>query len=284
MNILIVGSGQGSWQMRGVQLGAALGARVVSTPTDHDWTWADVAILVKHAGRLYASRVHARGIPLVWDALDFWRQPDQNGVPEAEARRLLGELLAAIRPTLTIGATGAMAHAVDGVFLPHHSRIGLRPTPAREEFRVIGYDGNGAYLGRWAPALTALCQSRGWEFRINPPDLSTCDLLVALRDGPWDGWMCREWKSGVKLGNAIAAGRPVITQPTASFRELHPFGGVIEDIHALPRAVDRWLAWSARQAIAEFASARVDAYSVESVAGYYREILSRAMPRSEATC
>lgn len=131
MNVLMVGTGKGSWQMRGEQLGAALGARVTSAPSREDLHWSDVVVLIKRAALQWCRHVHAAGKPLVWDALDFWSQPAQNGLHDGAAITLLHQQIAAIRPTLVIGATDAMARACDGVYLPHQGWPGLAPTPAR---------------------------------------------------------------------------------------------------------------------------------------------------------
>ena len=211
MKILMVGHDKGAWQMRGVQLGHALGARVTSKPQDSDVQWADVVVLVKKAGVRHAPLVHRFGKPLVWDALDFWEQPEQNGLSETEAVALLREMIRVIHPTLVIGATARMAEDAGGVYLPHHSWQGLVPTPPRARVEVVAYQGNPRYLGRWRRAVHEECHRRGWVFLINPIDLRVADLLVAFRDGKWNGWMCQNWKSDVKGVNAFVAGRPIIT-------------------------------------------------------------------------
>ncbi len=273
MNILVVGSGKGSWEIRGLQLGGAIGARVMTSPHQDDFAWADVVILIKRAGMQWAGAAQRAGKPIVWDAVDCWGQPHANSYGPSHALALVQAQITVIEPALTIGATEAMAEAIGGVYLPHHSREGLRLTPAREVVSCVGYDGNAAYLGRWRPAIEAECQRRGWTFVVNPADLSACDILVAFRDGPWDGWICREWKSGVKLVNAMAVGRPIITQVSAAFRELKPAGTVIANTSELAGAFDEWesirwrgLAWSK--------SLAAPGYTLARVAEMYRRILS----------
>jgi len=273
MNLLMVGAGSASWQMRGVQLGAALGARVTSRPTMDDWRWADLVVLIKGAGMHWARTAHLARVPIVWDALDFWRQPDENGLAERYARQQLTDMVTAIRPVLTIGATEAMAEACDGICLSHHGRIGVQPTPARDEIRVIGYDGSPLYLNLWEDAIRSICREREWTFVVNPPDLSATDVLIALRWGRWDGWMCREWKSGVKAVNAIVAGRPLITQDSASWREVQPCGTVIEQPEELAAALDAWIPLEARSAVVAHSQARAAEFRVEAIAARYQRIL-----------
>lgn len=273
MNVLIVGSGKGSFEMRGRQLGAAIGAKVVSAPSDDNLRWADVVVLIKRAGAAWAALVHRFGKPVVWDALDFWAQPSENGLTKSQAMAMLAAHIRTIRPTLTIGATEAQAKAAGGVYLPHHSWQGLTPAPARAVVTTVGYQGIRKYLGRWGQAVEAECQLRGWQFVINPSDLRDCDILVAFRDGEWDGWMCREWKSGVKLANAVAAGRPIIAQPSAAFSELDPTGSAITSLEELPHAFDVYAGGPWRGEVDTDAYCQSESLRLSNVATRYRQIL-----------
>lgn len=275
MNVLMVGAGSaGSFQMRGLQLGIAMGARVTTEPTAADWAWADRIVLIKRAAFRWAEEAQRRGCPVVWDALDFWAQPAENGLTESAARLRLSQAIALIRPTLTIGATQAMADAADGMYLPHHGHLSLVPRPERAMVRLVAYNGNPAYLGAWAAVVDAACAARGWTFVINPPDLAAADLIIALRGGPWDGWICRAWKSGVKLVNAMLAGRPVITQPSAAARELGPAGSVIETPAELSAAFDLWRDPVRRASVAQSAATHAKSLSVSALATRYTALLA----------
>jgi hypothetical protein len=279
MKILILGGGAGSWEIRGRQLGAALGARVLATPpTMRDWVWADVVVLVKRALPLYAAQAREAGIPVVWDALDFWRQPSENGLDDLGAQLAHGRFVGQYPPVTTIGATARQAQDLGGVYLPHHARPSLRARPVRKAIAVVAYEGQPAYLGAWAGILTRACAARGWQFVINPPNLADADLLVALRDGPWDGWMCRHWKSGVKLVNAIAAERPILTQPSAAWQEIAPPGSIVATAEDLARAFAAWESHDARLAAAETCALLAPIYQIDVLATRYRRILA------EATC
>jgi hypothetical protein len=271
MNVLIAGVGAGSWDIRGRQLGGALGARVKQSPTRDDFAWADLVVLVKRAIGLFGAQAQASGKPVVWDALDFWQQPMQNTLREPDAVALVRR--SAWRGLSLIGATNAMATAVDGVYVPHHAWPGLTPAPARPVVRVVAYQGAAHYLGRWAGWVREACEARGWQFVVNPADLREADILVAFRDGQWDGWICREWKSGVKAVNAIAAGRPLITQDSAAVREIRPAGSVVASPDDLGQAFDQWADVAARSVVAEVSRDRALAYRLESVATQYRMVL-----------
>jgi hypothetical protein len=279
MNVLIVGAGKGSWTIRGEQLGAAMGARVTSAPAQADWRWADLVVLVKRGGAKHAAAAHAANVPIVWDALDFWAQPQQNGYSAREARAVFDRQRAEIRPARTIAATQSMAEVCDGVYLSHHSWVGLEPTPARERIRVVAYEGNVHFLGRWHRVLQDACAKRGWTFVVNPPDLRAVDLLVGFRDaeGGWDGFMCREWKSGVKIANAIAAGRPFVGQSTAALREIGPPSTVVESAGPpLDAAFDAWEPYVARATAVEACQALASHYTLPTIATQYAAILADA--------
>jgi hypothetical protein len=271
MNVLMVGAGLDSWQIRGVELGAALGARVTAHPRESDWRWADVAVLVKRAGLRHCMFAHRYDVPIVWDTVDFWQQPAQNSYTAEPAIRLLQSQIDIIKPALTIGATQAEADACGGVYLPHHARPNIRQAPIRDVITTVAYDGNPIYLGRWADHVRKACDARGWRFVLKPTDLSTADVIVAFRDGQWDGWMCRQWKSGVKLVNAMAAGRPILSQPWAAFDELQPVGTVVHSPDELDAALEMWTPREVRARALD--QPAVPSLSLAVIAERYRQIL-----------
>jgi hypothetical protein len=276
----MVGNGKGSWTMRGLQLGAALDARVTMAPSPADFKWCSVVVLVKRTNPDHVQMAKQAGKPIVWDALDFWRQPTQNCLLWPHAMQLLGQQVKAIDPALVIGATEEMAKDASGAYLPHHSWSGLVPTPARPDVKVVAYEGNPIYLGRWEQWLETACHARGWKLVINPPSLSDADILIGFRDGQWDGWMCRHWKSGVKVVNAIAAGRPFIGQDSAARSELQPEGSIVETREELVAALDSWASYEIRAEVVERSLARVEQFTVSAVAAKCRQILHTV----EATC
>ncbi len=284
MNVLIIGSSGGSTKVRAVQLGAAIGARVVTKPTDHDLRIADLVVLVKRAGVEWAAEVHKYRKPIVWDALDFWNQPSDNDFSESDARSLLRHHIELINPALVIGATEAMADAAaketSAAYLPHHSRPGLIPGPAVARVPVVGYEGAKKYLGGWLLAVQGECDRRGWSFVANPPDLRACDILVAFRDGQWDGWMCRQWKSGIKAVNAIASGRPLIAQASAGVVEISPNCCIVEKYSQLHDALGTYESYVQRVGIREFSDQRAKDYTLLAVAERYAKILKRVIEKA----
>jgi hypothetical protein len=293
VKILVVGGGHGSGAsaMRAEQLGGAIGARVhvdpwadpFHDPLRRDLEWADFVIIVKRLkkrwNRWLAVLAQSRK-PVVWDALDFWKQPELNAMTRQVAIKSFHKRKGELGARLVIAATERMAKDCGAVYLPHHARIGLSAKPVRPAVEVVGYEGSDRYLEEWRPAIEAECARRGWRFAMNPPDLAEVDLVVAFRGGAWDGWACRQWKSGVKIGNAIVAGRPIITQPCAAFEEMRPAGATITQPGELAEAFDAWAPCYARSAAATAHAAKAPAYDLAPIAARYAAILRQhALPR-----
>lgn len=276
MNTLIVGMGKGSFQMRGQQLGGAIGARVTASPEQWDWDWADIVVLVKRAAIRWQSEVRRVKVPVVWDVLDFWAQPEENGLTREELIAKVRSIQEAAGVSVLIGATRAMAEDIGGVYLPHHCRLGLAPAPIRGRAEVVGYDGTPKYLGRWRLALVQSCAELGLRFVVNPPDIRDADVLVSFRDGRWDGWVCRQWKSGVKHVNAFVAGRPIVSQLSAACDDVRPFGLVIDRMDKLTEALERAALSHNRAEAYEYSRYAAASYQLPAVALEYAGILRQA--------
>lgn len=274
MNVLIIGSGKGSWQIRGVQLGAAIGARVRTEPTKADVEWADRVVLVKRALKTWGLQVRRwTKAPIVWDAVDFWAQPSQNGLDRDAAIAMANDYMRQVSPELVIGATQAMADDLGGVYVPHHANPAIKAKPVRASVQTVAYEGGEVYLGRWRKWISDECAKRGWRFVLNPPSIADADLLVAFRDGDRDGWICREWKSGVKHVNAMAAERPFITQESAAWLEVMPYATIVEHGEKLGDAFDRCAPMMVRVETAHVLRSRSERYRLSHVADQYREVL-----------
>lgn len=220
MRVLITGRGtSGSWQIRGAQLGAAIGAAVV--PDAKEVEGYDLAVLVKRPAAGLIDRLQRAGVPVIWDVVDAWPQPHGNEWSRAQCMAWLREQVRIIRPAGIVAATRAMAadceeFGVPVLALPHHARPGLRRNPIRP-VKVVGYEGGEHYLGRWRRVVERECAARGWRFVVNPPTLADLDIVLALRDSA--GYAATLWKSNVKLANAQGSGTPVICNREAGYME-----------------------------------------------------------------
>lgn len=224
LNILVTGRGgkSGAWEIRGNQLGKAIGADVI--PNALDVGAYDLAIMVKRPRLDIVERCRRAGVPLVWDVVDAYPQPEANTWNRDACLAWLGAHLDQIRPAGVVAATYAMAVDLQSLtnapvlYLPHHARLGMAVNEIRERVHVVGYEGGLQHLGRWHGVLESECRRRGWKFVTNPPVLAELDIVVALREA--DGYAPRHWKSGVKAANAQATGTPFIGSPEAGYLEM----------------------------------------------------------------
>lgn len=227
--MIITGRGtSGSFQIRGHQLGAAMGARVGANLPRNGLT-----IMVKK-GNL--KRV-------VWDVIDAFPQPASDTWGHAETSAWFDMTVKQIEPIGIVAATRHMAddakkYGVPVLWLPHHCRPGLERNRIREDISRIGYEGSVKQLGKWKPIIEAICLRRGWEFVINPPSIASLDIVLAFREAR--GYPARFYKSNVKLANAQGSGTPVICNREAGYLETSGIGECWADTESeLEQELDR---------------------------------------------
>jgi hypothetical protein len=279
VNVLFIGGSKASWQMRGRQMAAALGAHATVRPRQQDWEWADVVVLVKSAAETHWKDAAACGKPIVWDVVDVWMQPRDNAQPIPYHVARVQQMAQECGARLLIGATEAMAQDIGGAYLPHHARLDVTPMPPKAEPTTVAYDGSARYLGTWQPALERACEKVGLRFVVNPPSLADADVLVAFRDAEWDGEVCRRWKSGVKYVNALEAGRPILTQPCAAFEEIAPVGFAFEDQRELEDRLAMLCLRELRHDAYETGRVRAPHFTVDAMARMYRALLAPVVRR-----
>ena len=242
MNLLVTGSGKsGSWQIRGVELGRAIGATVLANAIDIGPF--DVALVVKRPPVDLVRRIHDAAVPLVWDIVDAWPQPHGNDWTRDECMAWLRVQVQAVRPAAIVAATQAMAEdcaefGVPVLALPHHARPGQRVNPIRP-LRCIGYEGGAQYVRGWGQIMAEECERRGLMWRVNPDSLDECDIVVAVRDQV--GYAPRRWKSNVKLANAQGSGTPIICGREAGYLETAAGGVLFADTRVEMSAAIDWL-------------------------------------------
>jgi hypothetical protein len=265
--LLITGRGtSGSWLIRGVQLGNAIGATVI--PNALDVAGYPLAVVVKRPGDVL-DRLHAAGVPIIWDIVDSYPQPVGNDWSRAECIAWLHQQLKKIRPVGVVAATQAMASLDFGVpvlALPHHHRPNIAINPIRERVVTVGYEGGENYIAKWRPQIERLCHARGWLFVTNPARLADVDIVLALRDQ--SGYAPRYLKSNVKLANAQGSGTPIICNKEAGYLETASGGEVFIDDDQLPQAFDMLADQSVRKELS--GKLRQGAITLESVAATYK--------------
>jgi hypothetical protein len=220
LRILVTGKGgpTGSWQIRGEQLGHALGATIAPAAGSRQLDQADVIVVVK---RISAELLQSlSGRRWVLDFVDGWPQPRGNEWGKAEAIAWLRGRLRTLNPTAVVFPTTRMREdsgwTGPAIVLPHHAWPKYQRHPHALKVRRVGYEGDASYLGRWRAVMQAACAARGWEF-VENGDLGTCQIGVALRDV--SGYPAGAWKANTKLANLQALGLPALISPEEGYRE-----------------------------------------------------------------
>jgi len=278
MRILVTGrGGAGSWQVRGEQIGAALGARVVPLAGLNDMRAADVILVIKRCPDELLSNLRKSGRPWVYDVVDAYPQPTSSAWSKRYAVDWLRAHIGRLRPARVIWANAQMQadFGGGGSVVYHHARPGQQPNPIRAQLRTIGYEGAEAYIGPWIPAIERICRERGMQFVLNPPSLAQLDVVLALRGPDRGGYVTRSWKSNVKLANAHATGTPFIGSPECGYLETATGAEHWAESPAdLERALDWLLAQDTRLEISR--RFRRAALSLEQAAAQVREVLCAA--------
>jgi hypothetical protein len=221
MHILMTGKGTGgSWAVRGVQLGRAIGATVMANAIDVGKY--DLAVLVKRPQPELVWRLRRMEVPIVWDIVDAFPQPHGNQWDRQECMDWLRASVEFVRPHALVTATQAMAadcaeFGLPMLALPHHAWPDQGTCVVSGSVHRVGYQGGENYLGRWRAILEGECGRRGWQFIVNPRSVAVLDIVVAVRQ--FDGYAARQWKSNVKLANAQGCGTPCVLNREAGYLE-----------------------------------------------------------------
>lgn len=211
----------GSWQIRGEQLSRAAGA-VIVPKLDAGVGKYDLAIIVKRPRQDALEHLRKARIPIVWDIVDSHPQPEGNLWDRDRCMRWLRDEIAMIRPQAIVAATKAQAFdcaefGLPTLALPHHARPWQALNPVRENVRLTAFEGGPQYIVQWRPIIEAECRKRNWKFVLNPPSLADVDIVLALRDQK--GYAAVNWKSAVKLANAMGSQTPVVCARSAAHNE-----------------------------------------------------------------
>ena len=224
MRLLFTGrGGNGSWQVRGDQLGEACGAVVKTNATAEDFEECDLAVVVKRVPSRLLEDLRDSGKPWAFDIVDAFPQPASSAWSAKQSIDWVRALLDKLDPTAVIWPNERMRHDCcdgrPGMVLRHHYRPNAQPNPIREKIEKVGYEGRSLYLNSWRHHLVRECVRRGYAFVENPTGLSELDVVVAFRGGEWDSYASRHWKSNVKLANAHGTGTPFVGQPADAYVE-----------------------------------------------------------------
>jgi len=246
--VLVTGrGGAGSWEIRGRQIGKAMGAVVKPNATLEDLRSVDVALVVKRAPDELLTNLRRSGVPWVYDIVDAYPQPECTAWSAEKSIRWLRNHIDRLNPNTTIFATERMRvdSSRDGVTVYHHARPGQKINPIRESISTVGYEGSPQYIGKWAEAIKL-------PFVVNPANLADVDVVIAVRDAQWYGYAQQHWKSNVKLANAHATGTPFIGLSECGYAETSTGGErLIGSSEQLDLALHMIASQAHRQQVAE---------------------------------
>lgn len=256
----------GSWKIRGEQLGNAIGADVVLGATIKMQQQYDRVIHVKRCGLVNPGNS-------ILDIVDAWPQPTGNRWSFGHLKQW-GEVY--VKPfRACVAATEWMQKDLSTAFwLRHHHLPDIEENPIRGKVKAVGYEGSAKYLSGWEREILDQCNRRGWAFLVNPTRLSDCDIILGVRGDEWRGYSTDNWKSCVKLSNAIGSLTPFIGLPEKGYLET---GAPFEQVTApndLSRAFDAMSDLGYRVGIAEEYKRLKGHFSLERVAQEYREWLT----------
>jgi hypothetical protein len=275
LKVLFTGTGtSGSWQIRGMQMAAALGARAIPRATAAQCREADVIVAVKRVPADLLESMRSSGRPWLWDCVDAYPQPACGAWNKDEALQWLRQRVAELQPTEIIWPNRRMQQdaGMPGLVLYHHHRPAIRINPIRERIEAVGYEGSPAYIAGWRAEIEAECARIGARFVVNPVQLSDVDVVLALRDTQHAGYPQRHWKSQVKLANAHGSGTPFVGMPEDGYQETRTGAEYWASSPSDLRAAFGWLAsQSAREEVHErFLQA---AFPVKAAAQQLRDYL-----------
>lgn len=267
MRVLFVGMSEkaGSAIMRGKQMADQREEWDYKfNPSYEDMLGYDAIVLIKKAKPRILHDIKKAGAIFFYDALDWWGQESFN---EEEAKARLRSHLNRVDADCVIATH--LAYGVDMIGLcrdwttiEHHYDPRLDPSVGGK--RLVYY-GESRYIVYWWKDLVSACTEVGWEFLMNPSNLTRTGAMVSLRDSEYNSWINKNWKSSVKLATAEGIGVPLIYKDQESvnqFKTEHTY--TFDDIDELPSL------------IAKLKPVEINTrFSVENMAYRYEEMFNR---------
>jgi len=252
MRLLFTGKeSSGTFLMRGKQIAderpvwrAQLGI------TAKDLHGFDAVVVVKEVSPDILATIKSYGIPLIYDALDFWlqpkgwfrrRSPAQLLTRAEDARAYFRPFFEELGADLTIFVTQEMSKALADLgprseVIYHHSDPRLpsaeayQKVPRSNKKKRLLYFGKRRFLKEWERIAQRACASNNAEFvvqHVNKGPLADplpADAMLAVRGGRDGCWVSRSWKSNIKAATAARLGLPLVAWPEASYLETAPNG------------------------------------------------------------
>lgn len=275
--------------------GLMRGGQVAATRSNWHWTGDRTSVQSRYdfiVGIKKWSPEYTKGASApyrVFDPLDFWPQSVTGaGIRGATTDRTCLELFRAYVEKLKIDPDGfifvnrkmysVMKEAFPSkpsALIYHHSDPASVVNPIRKEAKTVVFEGLERNLGDWRYKIEAVCRKFGMSFVINPSrvwgqSLAMGDIAISVRDGAYDSYISRQFKSNVKMANVYASGTPCIMWPECGTVET-AIDGVqfFENEKELAERLDWLRSYDRRLAIHKQFLHEARKYHIGTIAGQY---------------
>tara|TARA_B100001093_G_scaffold390878_1_gene377263 strand:+ start:3177 stop:4157 length:981 start_codon:yes stop_codon:yes gene_type:complete len=207
----------GSWEIRGKQI-AAMRAnwKAINKPNEAIISESDIICVVKKPNFKLINLARKKNKPIVYDIVDSWEQPNDDAlyINDNQAKKLFSKKWNEINADAYIFPTKNMEKILGNLVnnkatIYHHYWPHIKINPIRKNIKKVGYEGVG-FLGEWEKRIEKICKKRDIEFIINPNEFTDMDIVVLTRGGDYASYLARNFKSNVKLANAMGSGTPAL--------------------------------------------------------------------------
>ena len=280
----------GSWEIRGRQIaGMRSNWTAINKPSENIIEESDIVCVIKKPNFKILEIARKKNKPIVYDIVDSWQQPDDDVVHinKDQAINLFSEKWDEINADGYIFPTKNMenilGHLVKTkVTIYHHYWPQIKINPIRKVVKKVGYEGVG-FLGEWQQKFEYLCKKKGLEFVINPDEFTDMDIVVLARGGVYASYLARNFKSNVKLANAMGSGTPALIHYSEMSAHDTDNGDSLfftDDPKSLERQIDRLIdSYDLRISIHKNFIKESINFSIETISDQYeyffKEVLNR---------
>ena len=280
----------GSWEIRGKQIAAMRSNwTAINKPDENIIEESDIICVIKKPNFKIIEIARKKNKPVVYDIVDSWQQPDDDGVclNKKQAISLFSKKWDEINADGYIFPTKNMENILGNLTqfnttIYHHYWPQIKINPIRKVVKKVGYEGVG-FLGEWEQIFDQICKKKGIEFIINPKEFKDMDIVVLARGSVYGSYLARNFKSNVKLANAMGSGTPALIHYTEMSAHDTDKGDSLfftDDPKSLERQLDRLIrSYDLRKLIHKNFIKESINFSIETISDqfevFFKEVLHR---------